>query len=227
MVTAALYWVGGDVGRAYSHRYGSIEFQRLTATRPLFLKRILEQGYTVFYNDIDMVWRQNAWPVLDRLLANEESPNHNDTTMESILWHDGPREFCSCLLYLPPNALAHDILQAWQDEISTQQYNNDQPALNKALQKRKYVSLITLQAKHERIRVVPNAGQFPHGKLYFHNATTMHRHHKKQQNHQQQQQQQQDDDVVIVHNNWIRGKRAKRRRWEDAGLWNPSGKLGT
>lgn len=209
VVSMGLSVIGGDTNSVYSHRYGSEEFKLLTASRPTILQAFLKAGYTTFYNDIDMVWRRNAWNVLDRILEEQQNDN-TTTTVETLLWRDGQREICSCLLYLPPVAVNMDILNVWKEEILSEQHNNDQPAFNKALQRQKYVSLVSLNSTHERIRVVPNSMEFPHGKMYFgensNNATLK-------------------DTVVIVHNNWVRGKQPKRQRWEEAGLWNPSGKF--
>ena len=62
--------------------FGSTAFRQLTASRPNFLRQILQQlhNVTIFYNDIDMVWKSNAWQVLDERIQLVQ-----ETSMETLI----------------------------------------------------------------------------------------------------------------------------------------------
>ncbi|KOM25496.1 hypothetical protein LR48_Vigan107s001500 [Vigna angularis] len=47
-----------------AHKFGSQGFFNFTARRPRHLLKILELGYSVMYNDVDMVWLADPFPYL-------------------------------------------------------------------------------------------------------------------------------------------------------------------
>lgn len=195
--------------------FGSEEFEKLTSTRPIFLLPFLEKGYTIFYNDIDMVWKRNAWAVVDDLdwEAKEEFGDTSLTVPTTLLWDDGPEQVCSCLLYLPPSPETILVLTEWRDEIvlGSGKYTNDQIPFMALLSE---IGLSSDVARFDGedsglIRLIQNNEMFPHGQKYFDNFGNLYNR----------------SNAVIVHNNWIVGKEEKRERFEELGLWKPTGKV--
>jgi Nucleotide-diphospho-sugar transferase len=187
--------------------FGSDAFKILTASRPMFLRPFLEKGYTILYNDIDMVWQHNAWDTIDernhKIIQNDKTKS----TSSMMLWHDGPGQLCTCMLYLLPTPASISLLNKWEQEILTQKYDTDQFAFI-ALAKRLKFPFGGGTTATGDVTVYRSDEQFPPGKFYSWDRTTA-----------------KNEKAVIVHNNWIKGKQEKRTRFESAGLWKPSGRV--
>jgi Nucleotide-diphospho-sugar transferase len=254
---------GASSNPMHDIQFGSAAFQQLTASRPNFLRRILELNYTILYNDIDMVWKQNAWDILDERLAQDyhhlelhpkllsthrrrqsvqskpdATPRFSQKTT-TMLWHDGPNQVCTCMMYLVPTRENVDLLLGWENEILVGDYVSDQAAFVSYLEENAVVN-ISSSASTARGHTVLfiNDEQFPHGRKYqwepqeVSMALTAISSSKRK-----------DDDwstsqnyslnlinterTIIVHNNWIKGKQSKKERFVNVGLWNPSGLLPT
>jgi Nucleotide-diphospho-sugar transferase len=183
--------------------FGDAAFKKLTSTRPTFLLPFLLQGYAIFYNDIDIVWQQNAWDVIDE---REEGQN-----LERTLWHDGEAPFCSCLLYFHPTADTKSLLHQWEIEMGSPQQKKkpgDQDALEVVAKRLQYPQKEEGGGTVGTTRVYPNDVQFPSGADYSWYETAP-----------------ENDRAVIIHNNFIVGKDIKKLRFEEAGLWKPSGRI--
>jgi hypothetical protein len=297
--------------RPHEITFGSLEFQQLTASRPNFLRRILELNYTILYNDIDMVWKQNAWDIIDERSTTKPktatdssatdpqdtistSPNHHqqkhkpqkepppqkksnpiivhdDDPITTMLWHDGPNQICTCMLYMVPTYHNIQLLQGWENEIMNGNYVSDQDAFVSYIDEHRIVHLSpsattyskqqhTLPHHHTNgkknpanLRIHPmsnstttaetnsiimlyiNDGQFPHGRKYnwdevakSPSASSVQQQLKPLTSSTTTSRKTVDwnnDYAVIVHNNWIKGKQAKKERFIRVGLWNPSGLL--
>jgi rhamnogalacturonan II specific xylosyltransferase len=184
--------------------YGTKEFKLLTSSRPFFLRPILEKGYAVLYNDIDMVWQQNAWDIIDE----RDSLDTSHASLDAILWKDGHYQICTCMMYLKPSPENISLLQEWENEINTNSFaNHDQDAFAKVAANREIPHFGGVK---DKTRVYTNDLQFPSGQDYSWDKVTPD--NKK---------------AVIVHNNYIVGSDDKRTRFATAGLWNPSGRLPT
>lgn len=152
---------------------------------------LLASNASLLYNDIDMVWRQNAWEFVD---------SH---TSDVILWADGSQQLCSCMLYLEPSVESCKLLDEWSQEVASGQYKNDQPALNAAVDTLNNNSSWSIVRDYER---------FPHGSYYFGRLESpvapgdpsFARRRSK---------------AVIVHNNWANNKTVKTKRFQEHGLW--------
>ena len=177
--------------------YGTTAFQALTSSRPTFLRYFIEKNITVFYNDIDIVWKRNAWSELDQL-------DHAGTKVK--IWEDGDTELCSCLLYLPPTDFTLKFLLEWEHEIRSHGHNNDQPALGAAAVTLGIDRLWRSKEDSHEVQIVSHSDEFPTGRDYFQLGSNRSR-------------------AVIIHNNWILGQNDKRERFQKYGLWNLSGRL--
>jgi hypothetical protein len=185
--------------------FGDAAFRSLTSTRPAFLMPFLRKGYAIFYNDIDIVWQQNAWDVIDE---REEGQN-----LERVFWRDSEPVVCSCMIYLLPTTDTISLLQEWEHEMSRDTdennvYRGDQDALVVVARKWQYPQ--STGGTVGKTRVYNNDEQFPAGNQFSWDAP---------------KNTPANDRAVVVHNNWIVSKESKIRRFVQAGLWKPSGRI--
>ncbi|KAL1546376.1 UDP-D-xylose:L-fucose alpha-1,3-D-xylosyltransferase mgp4 [Salvia divinorum] len=190
---------------AAAHKFGSQGFFNFTARRPQHLLQILELGYNVMYNDVDMVWLEDPFPYLEG--------KHDVYFMDDMAYvkplnhsHDlpppgkkGRTYICSCLIYLRPTVGAKLLMKKWIEELQDQPWSrakkaNDQPAFNWALNK---------TAGQVNVYLLPQKA-FPTGGLYFRNKTWA---------------RETEGMHVIIHNNYIIGFEKKTKRFRDYGLW--------
>ncbi|KAF8091977.1 hypothetical protein N665_0430s0014 [Sinapis alba] len=202
-----------------AHHFGSQGFYNLTSRRPQHLLDILELGYNVMYNDVDMVWLQDPFKYLQ---GSHDVYFMDDMTAIKPLNHshglppsrNGVTYVCSCMIFLRCTSGAKLLLKKWVEEIRAQPWSNteakkphDQPAFNRALHKTTQVDVYLL----------PQSA-FPSGGLYFKNEKWVN---------------ETKGEHVIVHNNYIVGYNNKLKRFQDFGLWlvddhsheSPLGKL--
>ena len=176
--------------------FGGFAFKELTSTRPSFIRAFLLQGYTVLYNDADMVWRGNLWDEVDPV--REE----NGGNTEAVFIEDGSFwAMCSCMIFMQPTEKNIHFLELWRDKILTGRHNNDQYAFNAVLRNNP-------QSVDWRRG---NKMKFPSGSLYF----KMHREKDAKAR----------ENVLLVHANWMQGDVKKRMALVDSDNWHPSGKI--
>ncbi|KAL9228890.1 hypothetical protein vseg_004420 [Gypsophila vaccaria] len=202
-----------------AHKFGSLGFFNFTARRPQHLLNILELGYNVMYNDVDMVWLKDPFPYLE---GNHDIYFMDDVAAVKPLNHShdlpppgkkGRPYVCSCMIFLRPTDGAKLAMRKWIEELQEQPWTrakkaNDQPAFNWALMK---------NADQVDMYLLPQSA-FPTGGLYFKNKTWV---------------RETKDAHVIIHNNYILGFEKKIKRFRDYGLWladdyyseSPLGKL--
>uniref|UniRef100_A0A2P2IW88 Glycosyltransferase n=1 Tax=Rhizophora mucronata TaxID=61149 RepID=A0A2P2IW88_RHIMU len=180
-------------------------FFNFTSRRPRHLLHILELGYSVMYNDVDMVWLGDPFPYLK---GNHDVYFTDDMAVVKPLNHShdlpppgkkGRTYICSCMIFLRPTDGAKLVLKKWIKEIQDQPWvkekkSNDQPAFNWALMK---------TAGQVDLCLLPQAA-FPSGGLYFKNKTWV---------------QETKGKHVIIHNNYIIGFEKKIKRFREFGLW--------
>lgn len=190
---------------AAAHKFGSQGFFNFTARRPRHLLQILELGYNVMYNDVDMVWLADPFPYLE---GKHDVYFMDDMAYVKPLDHShelpppgkkGRTYICSCLIYLRPTVGAKLLMKKWIEELQDQPWSrakkaNDQPGFNWALNK---------TAGQVDVYLLPQKA-FPTGGLYFKNKTWV----KETKGMH-----------VIIHNNYIIGFEKKTKRFQDYGLW--------
>ncbi|KAL0712224.1 hypothetical protein Bca4012_019202 [Brassica carinata] len=202
-----------------AHNFGSQGFFNLTSRRPEHLLQLLELGYNVMYNDVDMVWLQDPFPYLE---GNHDVYFMDDKTTIKPLSrsHDMPpsvrngrTNICSCMIFLRPTNGAKLLMKQWMEELHAQPWSksnkgNDQPGFNWALGK----------TAHQVDVYLLSQAAFPTGGVYFWNKTWVKETKGKH---------------VIIHNNYIVGFNNKMKRFRQFGLWlvddhaleSPLGKL--
>ncbi|KAJ4838006.1 UDP-D-xylose:L-fucose alpha-1,3-D-xylosyltransferase mgp4 [Turnera subulata] len=202
-----------------AHDFGSQGFFNFTSRRPRHLLQILELGYNVMYNDVDMVWLGDPFAYLE---GSHDVYFMDDMAEIKPLDHShdlpppgkkGRPYVCSCMIFLRPTNGAKLVMKKWIEELQAQPWSkamkaSDQPAFNWALNK---------TAGQVDLYLLPQAA-FPTGGLYFTNKTWVEETKGKH---------------IIIHNNYIRGFDNKMKRFRDYGLWlvdnhaneSPLGKL--
>ncbi|KAF5195523.1 UDP-D-xylose:L-fucose alpha-1,3-D-xylosyltransferase MGP4 [Thalictrum thalictroides] len=129
-----------------AHKFGSEGFFNFTSRRPRHLLHILELGYNVMYNDVDMVWLADPFPYLK---GNHDVYFTDDMIAVKPLNHSselpppgkkGRTYICSCMIFLRPTSGAKQVMNTWIEELKGQPWtkkkkSNDQPAFNWALNK--------------------------------------------------------------------------------------------
>eukprot|EP00250_Pteridium_aquilinum_P033265 c5387_g1_i1 orf=355-1404(-) len=188
-----------------AHKFGSQGFFNFTSRRPRHLLQILELGYSVLYNDVDMVWLKDPFSYFK---GNYDIYFTDDMTKVKPLDHShklpppgkkGRTYICSCMLFIRPTHGGKLILSKWIEELQAQPWSphakaNDQPAFNWALNK---------TADTVKNYLLPQLA-FPSGGLYFKNETWRSETRGKQ---------------AIIHNNYITGFEKKIKRFRDFNLW--------
>ncbi|GMP43665.1 hypothetical protein CsSME_00012942 [Camellia sinensis var. sinensis] len=188
-----------------AHKFGSQGFFNFTSRRPRHLLQILELGYNVMYNDVDMVWLADPFPYLQGKhdvyftddMAAVKPLNHSHALPPP--GKKGRTYICSCMIFLRPTSGAKLVMKKWIEELQAQPWSkakkaNDQPAFNWALNK---------TAGQVDLYLLPQAA-FPTGGLYFKNRTWV---------------QETKGMHVIIHNNYITGFDKKIKRFHNFGLW--------
>ncbi|KAK1282120.1 hypothetical protein QJS10_CPB22g00026 [Acorus calamus] len=188
-----------------AHKFGSQGFFNFTSRRPRHLLNILELGYNVMYNDVDMVWAADPFPYFK---GNHDVYFTDDMAAVKPLDHPhdlpppgkkGRTYICSCMIFLRPTDQAKLVMKKWIEELQDQPWSkmkkaNDQPAFNWALNK---------TADQVDLYLLPQVA-FPSGGLYFKNQTWV---EETKGMH------------VIIHNNYITGFEKKIKRFRESGLW--------
>ncbi|KAL0412105.1 UNVERIFIED_CONTAM: UDP-D-xylose:L-fucose alpha-1,3-D-xylosyltransferase M [Sesamum latifolium] len=131
---------------AAAHKFGSQGFFNFTARRPRHLLQILELGYNVMYNDVDMVWLADPFPYME---GEHDVYFTDDMAFVKPLNHShglpppgkkGRPYICSCMIYLRPTPGAKLVMKKWIEELQAEPWSkakkaNDQPGFNWALLK--------------------------------------------------------------------------------------------
>lgn len=187
-----------------AHRFGSQGFFNFTSRRPRHLLQILELGYSVLYNDVDMVWLRDPFPYFkgnyDIYFTDDMvKVKHDHSHKLPPPGKKGRTYICSCMLFIRPTHGGKLILRKWIEELEAQPWSskakaNDQPAFNWALNK---------TADKVKLYLLPQQA-FPSGGLYFKNETWRSETHGKQ---------------AVIHNNYITGFEKKIKRFHDFKLW--------
>ncbi|KAH7301403.1 hypothetical protein KP509_23G024300 [Ceratopteris richardii] len=185
--------------------FGSQGFCNFTSRRPRHLLSVLELGYSVLYNDVDMVWVKDPFPYFkehyDIYFTDDMNVVKGDGHSQEVaaLDRDGLTYICTCMLFIRPTTGGKLIIKEWIKEIEAQQWSasnraNDQPAFNRALNK---------TSSSVKGYLLPQVA-FPCGGLYFGNGGWR---TKTEGRH------------AIIHNNYIVGFDSKLKRFREFGLW--------
>lgn len=179
--------------------WGDENFLSINSMRAWIMLQFMELGLTVLYSDADMVWRSNVFEILD------QKARENSKTAFFIEDRPGDENrICSCFVYLHPTPQNKIFLRLWHDEIHQgATIIDDQVSFNKAVR--------SMEKENFNYKVLDGSkDKFPFGKQYFEAWSN-----------------EQREEAHLVHNNWIVTNWRKHFRFQDAGIWKPSGRLDT
>ncbi|KAJ7962495.1 Glycosyltransferase [Quillaja saponaria] len=192
-----------------THKFGSKDFINFAARRPRHLLQILELGYNVMYNDVDMVWLADPFPYLlgshDIYFTDDMAAVSLPITKEKSSQGESFGHFsfedCLCCEHCAhctrTNSRARFNLQRGCSQLQIADINSD-----------------FLLAD---LYLLPQAA-FPPGRLFFKNKTWVKETKGKH---------------VIIYNDYITSSEKKIKRFRQFGLWlvddhsieSPLGKL--
>ncbi len=95
--------------------FGNDAFIETVSTRPQFVLSFLEEGYDVFYVDIDTIIVRNPYPVfVERLLTEKADIVMGDDTAGM---QPGEGNICTGIFYVRSCASGLELMKRWQDKI--------------------------------------------------------------------------------------------------------------
>lgn len=195
-------------------------FNSIVTSRPNILHAFLHAGYTIFYSDVDSVWRKNAFIEVDRTFdAASHWGFHNiDAFFTDDTRPDNEKQYSAAHLYLKPSIATLSFLESWFHMKSNMFLGDYRQSLHQLI-KHNLVSsdtqTVTLRLSgKEMTALVGEKAIFPPGWMYFGTGFKDTFMSTRQKN-----------GVAIVHNNFVKGYENKIKKFIAEGLWNPSGRL--
>jgi len=189
--------------------YNTENFRILTSLRPSILLRFLRAGYSPFYNDVDMVWKANLFATLMEI-------HHSNKAFlvrgKGGAYGDGAN---TSTIFMRPTEENLRFVQGWKEEMEMMDMNgakmkhaNDQFGFNAVLNGR--------EAGRDLPRIFGDSERFPSFKDYFwEGAGEVGKREARKRR----------EKALLVHNNGLKTKEDKIKRFQKFGLWNLSGKL--
>jgi len=122
-------------------------YNAIVSRRPFYISKLLHQGCSVLYVDIDTLWK--ADPFLE-LLKMDQGRGQLYVTIDNPNPHKD--EFCTCFLYIQPTNWTNQVIDGWAKALFGESPN--QPAFNTILKR--------MDPQREKRSVLPFA-RFPPG----------------------------------------------------------------
>lgn len=193
-------------------QFGTEEYRKLVYGRPTHIKRKLEQGHSVFYNDIDTVWRRN--PLLFILQAQNKLRHPLDLYVQYEFrgylreWRRDPAEadYCTGIMAIRSNPITIQFISDWEDRLTQNpKHRTDQSTFNYVIGEDTYNRNNNHNRNNLNHAPLP-LSEFPNGKLFFNlwKLRPWRRRH-----------------AVIVHANYMSGHDLKKERLGQHNLWDP------
>lgn len=197
----------------------NLSFQSIVSVRANILHAIAKAGYTMFYCDVDSVWRTNVFTEIDRVMVTNDHWGHQFDAFMVDDSSPSTKRISSAQMYLKPSHSTLVFLEKWLHHKDQILIGDDQHALNDLIQKKMvYRGLQTIVLRFDEGEdfqiMIGQREKYPTGWMYF--GTDR----KKPELTKEQKQ-----NVAIVHNNYKRDYKTKIIRFQQEGLWNPSGRL--
>ncbi|XP_047335623.1 UDP-D-xylose:L-fucose alpha-1,3-D-xylosyltransferase MGP4-like [Impatiens glandulifera] len=215
-----------------AHNYGSQGFYNFTSRRPRHLLKILELGYSVMYNDVDLVWVEDPFPYFQE---NHDIYFSDDTDQVLIFYSSSTFIFISfklallnllLLMQVKPLNHAHNLPPPGRDKRTNicsciiylhptvgaklviskwieEILDEHWTSNNKANDQPAFNFALMKTIKQVDMYLLPQVA-FPTGGVFFLNKTWAQQNKGKQ---------------AIIHNNYIVGFQNKIKRFQEYGLW--------
>eukprot|EP01065_Artemidia_motanka_P011152 TRINITY_DN15996_c0_g1_i3.p1 TRINITY_DN15996_c0_g1~~TRINITY_DN15996_c0_g1_i3.p1 ORF type:complete len:361 (+),score=103.33 TRINITY_DN15996_c0_g1_i3:65-1147(+) len=191
--------VRGGAGEDPAHSFGSSGFNTLVSKRASRMLRVVKEHMKedrgILYTDVDTVWVQDPFPYL---VDGYDMIAQMDT---EVHWGMSPY-YCTCFLALWPTEQSLRLLTEWDKRLSAKQ----EPGPNQYVFNQVVQSMKSL--KHKPLPT----DRFPSGARYFNrrhetNPNVTFPYYNRNR-------------AVVVHNNWVQGKAAKVKRFQQHKLWS-------
>jgi lipopolysaccharide biosynthesis glycosyltransferase len=171
--------------------FGTEKFNAISYMRYAIINKLLKEGKTVWYLDVDTVVLANLNQIVPELLSN----------FELVMQHDINMPCSGCMLF-PPSQKMIDLTEWMYNNRTTDE--NDQIRLVKLLQETNTgINLYLLDHHH-----------FPNGLLYFNELHTDPKFAELHADFKNSQKQ-----VYFVHANWMVGIDKKIQALKSKNLW--------
>jgi hypothetical protein len=197
--------------------YDSIKYKSLVSTRATHLLNLIcsfkattttrpttndKKDIIIIYSDVDTVLVKDPFPYIDNMLSSSSSTSYTQyDILAAIDDHDygGVSDYyCTGFIVIVQTHASISFLAQWEKELITKPQLN-QPIFNTILRSTK------IPIKHAGLGEI----EFAPGRLYF-NVW------EKEGGIVEQTKK---EKAIFVHNNYIVGHDAKRKRFEENGLW--------
>lgn len=172
--------------------YMSQGYNILVSNRPRYLRVLLELGVDVLYADVDAVWIDNPLPDLDG--------TDHDLMIQADA--DSPNDFpfhmlCTGFMYIRATDRAKRVIFDWEYELLVQTTRTiNQEVFNRVVKNALLRDAISVK--------VLQFARFPSGMLTYGFPRWL---------------SQQPVKPAVIHNNFMVGRKAKRNRFIQIGLW--------
>ena len=196
--------------------YDSIKYKSLVSSRASHLLNLIcsleatttrptndKKDIIIIYSDVDTVLVKDPFPYIDNMLSSSSSTSNTQyDILAAIDDHDygGVSDYyCTGFIVIVQTHASISFLAQWEKELITKPQLN-QPIFNTILRSTK------IPIKHAGLGEI----EFAPGRLYFNvweKEGGIVEKTKKEK-------------TIFVHNNYIVGHDAKKRRFEENGLWN-------
>ena len=176
--------------------YRSVAFNRMVMQRPLWVRWLLEQGYSVIQCDLDIVWVHDPQPLLRDLRVWKPPPRKSDLPQPDMLFQSEQAYGLNGGFYFArPTNRTLAFFSAWLERLTAMVGTpsfEEQHALNSAMHAIKKTSQLVIDVLPERL--------FPNGKIWWSYPWMADKR-----------------DAYIVHANW--NKQQKKSRMARDRLW--------
>ena len=139
--------------------YGSVHFWRLVIQRPLWIKWLLQEGYSVLQCDVDIVWLHNPLPYFEGPSMQKYTAFFQSEQVFGIN--------CGFYFVRPVNS-SISLIQAWMDDMvgpkATHVTNG-----GKMHEQHSFVRVVKRYKRYKAgfTRLTLNQTEFPNGKIWY------------------------------------------------------------
>lgn len=195
--------------------YDSVNYKSLVSTRATHLLNLIcsleatatsttndKKDIVILYSDVDTVLVKDPFPYIHNMLTSSSTHNTQYDILAAIDDHNygGVSDYyCTGFIIIVQTHASISFLTRWEMELITKPQLN-QPIFNTVLRSTK------IPIRHGGLGEI----EFAPGRLYFNEWVKEGGIGEKMKK----------EKTIFVHNNYIVGHDAKRRRFEEIGLWN-------
>jgi hypothetical protein len=157
-----------------------------------------KRDIVIVYSDVDTVWVRDPFPSIQTLMGGDESYDILAAVDDHDYWCVKDY-YCTGFIVIAQSSASISFLSHWEKELKYAPQLN-QPIFNTVLR-----SPMLPEIRHGGLGEI----EFPPGRLYF----------DRWAKEGGELERQNKDRSLVVHNNYIVGHDAKKKRFEEHGIW--------